>query len=71
MYILRPHAAGILYAPPPLIHPPPLGGSFQGWGGGGVYKIWPKIDPTLEFSPMECWCDVVELASLYSGEVEV
>ena len=22
--------------PPPLIHPPPLEGYFQGWGGGGV-----------------------------------
>ena len=22
--------------PPFLIHPPPLGGYFQGWGGGGV-----------------------------------
>ena len=33
VYILRPHAAGILYAPPPLfMHPPPLEGSFQGWG---------------------------------------
>ena len=35
VYILRPHAAGILY-PPPFIHPPPLGGYFQGWGGGGA-----------------------------------
>ena len=33
VYILRPHAAGILY-PPPFIRPPPLGGCFQGWGGG-------------------------------------
>ena len=24
------------YTPPPFIHPPPLGGYFQGWGGGGV-----------------------------------
>ena len=22
--------------PPPFIHPPPLEGCFQGWGGGGV-----------------------------------
>ena len=34
VYILRPHAAGILYAP--LYTPPTLGGYFQGWGGGGV-----------------------------------
>ena len=31
--------------PPPFIHPPPLGGYFQGWGGGGVgvYKIRPRM----------------------------
>ena len=40
VYILRPHAAGILY-PPPFIHPPPLGGYFQGWGGGGCIKFGP------------------------------
>ena len=28
VYILRPHAVGILYAPPPFIHPPPLEGYF-------------------------------------------
>ena len=27
-------------AGPPFIHPPPLEGSFQGWGVG-VHKIWP------------------------------
>ena len=27
--------------PPPFIHPPPLGGYFQGWGGGGVKKSAP------------------------------
>ena len=35
-YLKNP-GAGILYAPPPpLLYPPPLGGSFQGLGGGGV-----------------------------------
>ena len=24
------------FIPPPFIHPPPLEGYFQGWGGGGV-----------------------------------
>ena len=39
MYILSPHAAGILYAH--LVYaPPPLEGYFQGWGVG-VYKNWP------------------------------
>ena len=41
--ILRPHAAGILYAPPPFIHPPPLEGSFQGWGGWGCIKFGPVV----------------------------
>ena len=42
VYILSPHAAGILY-PPPFIRPPPLEGYFQGWGVG-VYKIRPRMD---------------------------
>ena len=29
------------YTPPPFIHPPPLGGYFQGWGGWGCTKIGP------------------------------
>ena len=42
VYILRPHAAGSLYAPPFYTPPPPpLEGCFQGWGVG-VYKIWPR-----------------------------
>ena len=36
VYILSPRAAGILYAPPLFIRPPPLEGYFWGWGGGGV-----------------------------------
>ena len=24
------------FIPPPFIHAPPLGGQFQGWGGGGL-----------------------------------
>ena len=48
VYILRPHATGILYPPPPFyIHPPPLGGYFQGWGVG-VYKIWPRISSQIQ-----------------------
>ena len=43
VYILRPHAAGILYARPPFIHPPPLGGHFQGWGGWGCIKFGPVL----------------------------
>ena len=35
VYILRPHAAGILYAPP-FYTPPTPRRVFQGWGGGGV-----------------------------------
>ena len=42
MYILRPPAAGILYAPPPFIHPPPLEEGICRGGGVGVYKIWPR-----------------------------
>ena len=36
VYILRPHAAGILYHPPPFYTPPTPRRVFQGWGGGGV-----------------------------------
>ena len=36
VYILRPHAAGILYAAPFYTPPPPLEGYFQGRGGGRV-----------------------------------
>ena len=42
VYILSPHAAGILYAPPPFIHPPTPRRVFSGVGGVGVYKIWPR-----------------------------
>ena len=42
VYILRPHAAGILYAP--LFYTPPTPRRvFSGVGGWGVYKIWPRI----------------------------
>ena len=44
VYILRPHAAGILYAPPLLFAPPPLEGYFQGWGWGCI-----KFGPVLIF----------------------
>ena len=39
--IFKPLGAGILYNPPPLfIHPPPLGGFFEGCGGvGGCIKF--------------------------------
>ena len=40
MYILRPHAAGILYAPPRFYTPPTPRRVVQGQAGG-VYKIWP------------------------------
>ena len=50
VYTLRPHAAGILYAPP-FIHPPPLGGYFQGWGVG-VYKIRPRINTVIYLAQM-------------------
>ena len=43
VYILRPHAAGILYAPPPFYTPPTPRRVFSGVGGVGVYKIWPRI----------------------------
>ena len=42
MYILRPPAAGILYAPP-FYTPPTPRRVFSGEGGGvGVHKIWPR-----------------------------
>ena len=41
MYILRPHAVGILYAPPFYISSTPRR-VFSGVGGVGVYKIWPR-----------------------------
>ena len=40
------HAAGNLYAPL-FMHPPRLGGSFQ---GEGVYKIWPRINSKQDAS---------------------
>ena len=44
MYILRPHVAGILYAPPPFYTPPTPRRVFQGGGGVvGMYKMWPLI----------------------------
>ena len=42
MYILRPHAAGILYPPPFYTPPHPWEGLFRG-GGGACKKIWPRI----------------------------
>ena len=43
-YILKPPTAGILYAQPCLIRPPPLQGYFQGWGC--VYKnLAPHASP--------------------------
>ena len=46
MYILRPHAAGILYAPP-FYTPPLLEGYFQGWGGWGCVKFGPVFNQCL------------------------
>ena len=49
VYILHPHATGILYAPPPLFYTPPTPRRvFQGWGGR-VYKIRPRIFSMLSF----------------------
>ena len=45
MYILRPHAAGILYAHP-FIHPPTHEGYFKG-GGWGFVKSGPVFLPTV------------------------
>ena len=64
MYILRPHAAGNLYAPP-FIHPPPLGGSFQGWGGWACIKFgpvffFPQILTTMQASLRVRCRDVVD-----------
>ena len=41
VYSEAPRGRNFIRPPPPFIHPPPLEGSFQGWGG--VYKIWPRI----------------------------
>ena len=41
MYILRPHAAGILYAPPPSHTPPTPRRVFSGVGGWGCFKFGP------------------------------
>ena len=41
MYILRPHAAGILYAPPPFYTPPTPRRVFSGVGGWGCIKFGP------------------------------
>ena len=49
VYILKPHAAGILYAPPPpFIHPPTPRRVFSGAGGWGCIKFGPA---DLFFSP--------------------
>ena len=36
VYFEAPRGRNFIRPPPPFIHPPPLGGYFQGWGGGGV-----------------------------------
>ena len=41
------------YTPPPLIHPPPLGGSFQGWGGGACIKFGPVSSPLNQEWPRQ------------------
>ena len=43
VYILRPHAVGILYAPPPLYTPPTPRRVFSGVGGWGCLKFGPVI----------------------------
>ena len=43
MYILRPHAAGILYAPPVLYTPPTPRRVFSGVGGWGCIKFGPVL----------------------------
>ena len=45
------------YTPPlPFIHPPPLGGSFQGWEGGGVQHLAP-YSPRHPRPPDSCLLD--------------
>ena len=41
VYILRPHAAGILYPPPPFYTPPTPSRVFLGVGGWGCIKFGP------------------------------
>ena len=36
--------------PPPFIHPPPLGGYFQGWGGVGVYNIRMPLNIRMQWN---------------------
>ena len=43
VYILRPHAAGILYAPPPFYTPPNSRRVFSGVGGWGCIKFGPVL----------------------------
>ena len=54
VYILRPHAAGILYAPP-FYTPPTPRRVFSGVGGVGVYKIRPR---TIRTSTQQI-CDTI------------
>ena len=36
VYFEPPRGRDFIRPPPPFIHPQPLEGYFQGWGGGGV-----------------------------------
>ena len=45
VYMFGGPAAGILYAPPFIIPPPPREGCFQGCGGWGCIKFGPILEP--------------------------
>ena len=66
MYILRPHAAGILY-PPLFIRPPPTPRTVFSCGGGvGVYKIRPRKKTIPQNPPKQNYRDLTSSGRLSS-----
>ena len=68
MYILRPHAVGILY-PPPFYTPPTPRRVFSGVGGWGCIKSGPVINVVLQlfWGVSETLCCSTAFAARYGS----